>query len=199
MPLTNLLEDLIADLSEPDILWQAVAIAASIVLGWLLALTIRRLWLHGRTPEGGMLRTGVESFARVLSPLLVVALLYGSRLVLKAAHIHVNVVRVAIPLFTSLAVIRLAFYLLRRVFARRGELGAAFVTFEKIFALLVWLGVALYITGLWPDVHHYLNSIELPIGKHHPTVFAILQGGISVVILILLALWAGAALEEKLM
>lgn len=199
MPLTNLLEDLIADLSEPDILWQAVAIAASIVLGWLLALTIRRMWLHGRTPEGGMLRTGVESFARVLSPLLVVALLYGARLVLKESHVHVNVVRVAIPLFTSLAVIRLAFYLLRRVFGRRGELGAAFVTFEKIFALLVWLGVALYLTGLWPDVYRYLDHIYLPIGKHKPSLFDILQGGISVVILIMLALWAGAALEEKLM
>lgn len=199
MPFTNLLEDLIADLSEPDILWQAVAIASSIVLGWLLALGIRRLWLHGRAPEGGMLRTGVESFARVLSPLLVVALLYCSRLILPEFRIHVNVVRVAIPLFTSLAVIRLAFYLLRRVFARRGELGAAFVTFEKIFALLVWLGVAVYLTGLWPDVYRYLDHIYLPIGKHKPSLFDILQGGISVVILIMLALWAGAALEERLM
>lgn len=199
MPLSNLLSDLIGDLREPDILWQAVAIVLSAMLGWLLAVSVRRLWSRDTAGGGSALRLGVESFARVLSPLWVVALLYGAKFLLHAQHIHVNALRVAIPLFTSLAAIRLVFYLLHRAFARRGTLNPAFVTFEKVFALLVWAGVALYITGMWPDVYNYLDHIYIPVGKHKPSLFDILQGGISVVILIMLALWAGAALEEKLM
>jgi small-conductance mechanosensitive channel len=109
------------------------------------------------------------------------------------------VLRVALPLLGSLAVIRIAFYLLRRVFARRGPLGAAIVTFEKIFALLVWLAVALYITGLWPDLFQYLDNTTLPLGRHQVSLASILQAAVSVVLLLMLALWAGAALEERLM
>ena len=76
----------------------------------------------------------------------------------------------ALPLFISLALIRIAFYLLRRVFARHGPLGNALKTFEKVFALLVWLGVALYITGLWPDVLYFLENTKIPIGKHDPSL-----------------------------
>ena len=83
-----------------------------------------------------------------------------------ARYQHVNLLRVALPLFASFALIRIAFYLLRRVFARHGPVGAAILTFEKIFALLVWLAVALYITGLWPDIFHYLDNTLLPLGRH---------------------------------
>jgi small-conductance mechanosensitive channel len=199
MPLSNLLADLIGDLNAPGVMWQLVAIAASAVLGWGIARLVRSAWLHGREGDTGMRRLGVESFARVVAPLLVVGLLELAKYFLRKNHLNISVVRVAIPIFYSLAVIRLAFYLLRRVFARHGQLGAAFITFEKVFALLVWLGVALYITGLWPDVYAYLDAVEVRFGKNKVSVADILQGGVSVVVLLMLALWAGAALEERLM
>jgi small-conductance mechanosensitive channel len=106
---------------------------------------------------------------------------------------------VALPLVGSLAVIRFGFYLLRRVFARQGQVGAAILTFEKIFALLVWLAVALYITGLWPDLFDYLDQTKVPLGRHKESIASILQALVSVAVLLMLALWAGAALEERLM
>jgi small-conductance mechanosensitive channel len=199
MPLSNLLEDLIGDLTAPGVMWQAIAVVVCAGLGWLLARLIRNAWLHGREDGHRVLRLGVEGFGRVLAPLLVVGLLEIAKYILRKNHLNISVVRVAIPLFSSMAVIRLAFYLLRRVFARGGEVGAALINFEKLFALLVWLGVALYITGLWPDVYAYLDSIQLRIGKHRSSLAEILQGSASVVVLLMLALWAGAALEEKLM
>jgi small-conductance mechanosensitive channel len=198
MPLSDLLSDLLGDLRDPGLLWQAGAILACVVAGWGLARLIRGAYLHQRNGEGGVLRVGVESFARVLSPLLIVGLLALAKLVLARYH-HVNLLRVAMPIFASLAVIRLAFYLLRRVFARRGPVGAAILTFEKIFALAVWLAVALYITGLWPDVFQYLDENTLPLGRHKVSLATILQAVVSVVVLLMLALWAGTALEERLM
>ena len=198
MPLSNLLSDLIDDIRDPGILWQAGAIMACVAIGWGLARLIRNTYLRGRDGESGAMRIGVESFARVLGPLLIVALLAVAKALL-ARYQHVNVLRLALPLFASLAVIRLVFYLLRRVFARRGPVGAAVLTFEKIFALLVWLAVALYIPGLWPDIFQYLDGTTLPLGRHKVSLAAILQAAVSVVVLLMLALWAGAALEERLM
>jgi small-conductance mechanosensitive channel len=202
MQMSKMLSDLLADLREPGVLWQAGAIALSILVGWGLARFLRNRYvrqLSGRDDEGGAVRRiGVESFAKVLSPLMILALLALSRLVMARYH-HVNLLNVALPLFASFAVIRTAFYLLRRVFARHGPVGAAILTFEKIFALLVWLGVAAYILGLWPDIIHYLDTTQLPIGRNKVTLANMLQAAASVVVLLMLALWAGAALEERLM
>jgi small-conductance mechanosensitive channel len=197
MPLENLLADLLGDIRNPAILWQALAIVVCAALGWGLARLIHRSWLHDRD-DRGVLRIGMESFGRVLGPLLVVGLLALTQYVL-ASYQSVHLLQVALPLFTSLVVIRMAFYLLRRVFARHGRVGAALLTFEKIFALVVWLGVALYITGVWPDLVYLLEKTNLPLGKYSPSLLDLLQGAVSIVVLMMLALWAGAALEERLM
>ncbi|CUI05129.1 mechanosensitive ion channel [Massilia sp. P8910] len=198
MPLSNVLSDLIEDFDKPSFLYQAGAIAACIVFGWGLGYAIRRAWLRGRT-GGGVVQMGVESFSYVLSPLAVVGFLALARWLFASQRYNVHLLRLALPLFASLAVIRLAFYLMRRVFARHGPVGAAILTFEKIFAMLVWLAVALYIAGLWPDVFEFLDDTKLPLGKNKVSMAAILQAIVSVVVLLMLALWAGASLEERLM
>jgi small-conductance mechanosensitive channel len=203
MPLTSLIDDLLDDLSRPGMPWQVGSIAASIALGWLVAGLLQFWWRRRRAARGITApHIGMESLARVVAPLLVVGLLYLSSALLAGHRFHTNIVKVAIPVFWSLVVIRLAFYLLRRVFARHGQLGEAFVTFEKIFALVVWLAVALYITGMWPDIFDLLDSYQLKYGPKRTervSLFDILQGVASVAILMMLALWAGAALEERLM
>ncbi len=198
MPLAELLIGLPGDFHKPVILWQVAAILACTAAGWGLARLIHRAWLHSREDGSGVMRLGMQSFARVLGPLLIVALLGLAKLVM-AKYQSVQLLGVALPLFVSLAVIRVVFFLLRRVFARHGPLGAALQTFEKIFALVVWIGVSLYITGLWPDVLAFLESTFLPIGRHRVSLADLVQGAVSIVVLLMLALWAGAALEERLM
>ncbi|MFP5390210.1 MAG: mechanosensitive ion channel family protein [Gammaproteobacteria bacterium] len=197
MPIASLLTELVADFRRPAALWQAASIAAAIVLGWWLARMLRNAFVARR--NGGLVPPmSQHSFARVLSPLLVLAFMAIARYTL-ARFQPVPMLRVALPLAASFAVIRIAFFLLRRIFARHSPVGAAILTFEKIFAILVWLGVALYITGMWPDILDFLDDTLIPLGKHKVSLAAILQAAVSVVILLMLALWAGAALEERLM
>jgi small-conductance mechanosensitive channel len=198
MPLTDLLQDLLEDFRNPRILWQALAILGAVVFGLLLSHLLRRSLLRENESYGRIQRIGMEGFGRVLAPLLIAALMLGAKLALQRYQ-SVHLLRVALPLFTSMALIRLVFYMLRRIFSRRGQLGSALKTFEKILALIVWVGVALYLTGMWPDIVDFLDSKVLPIGKHKVTLLDIVQGAVSVVVLVMVALWAGAALEERLM
>ena len=199
MPLQQLLADLLGDINKPAILWQALAIVLCMAVGWGLARLMHQSWLASHQDQHtGLFGLGVGSFSRVLSPLLILGLLAASR-ALMARHQSVHLLDIAVPLASSFAVIRTVFYLLRRVFARRGPLGEALQTFEKIFALVVWLGVAMHITGVLPDVIKYFEKTELPIGSHRIVLADLVEGAVSIVVLMMLALWAGAALEERLM
>ena len=192
MPIQNLLTDLLDDIDKPEILWQAGIIVVCVLVGWLLARLVRA---NGT----GVVQMGVTNFGHVLTPALIATLIALSKLGAKQFLGNVNLLKVALPVFGSLALIRMAFYLLRGTVARRGAVGAALVTFEKIFSLLVWLGVALYLTGLWDDVFAFLDTTTLPLGKNQVALSTILQAAVSVVILLMLAMWAGALLEERLM
>ena len=199
MPLSNLLTELFDDIDKPVILWQAGIILVCMAVGWGLARLLRRAFASPQEGGGNVVQVGVAHFSYVLTPVLIASLIGIAKLVALPYLNNVKLLRVALPLVGSIAVIRMVFFLLRRAFARRGPLGAALVTFEKIISLLVWLALALYLTGLWVEVVDYLNVTKLPVGKHTVSLEAILQGAVSVVILLVLALWAGAALEERVM
>src|SRR5471032_1746949 len=65
--------------------------------------------------------------------------------------------------------------------------------------LLVWLAFVIYIAGLWDDIFAYLDSTVVPLGKYKVSIASILQAVVSVAVLLVMALWAGTALEERLM
>jgi small-conductance mechanosensitive channel len=194
---SSLLADLWEDLREPAILWQIVTLLACLGAGWVLARLLRGKF----TTRGSQLRfvrLGMESFARVLSPLLALTLIAVAVPVLGQWH-RVNLLRLSIPVVASFALIRLAFYILRRIFAKNGKGGTILVFTETIFAMVIWIGFALYITGLWPDLVAYLAQTTLPVGRNKVSILVILQAAASVLATLMLALWAGALLEERLM
>jgi len=105
----------------------------------------------------------------------------------------------ALPVIGSLALVRLVFYLLRRVFMRGGRAGGMLVGFETLFAMLVWLGLAVHLTGLWPDLIAYLERTSIPTGRHQTSLLVIIQAIASIGATLIVALWLGAVLEERLM
>ncbi|GAB2852809.1 mechanosensitive ion channel [Pseudoduganella ginsengisoli] len=200
-PLKNLISDLFNDMRDPGLLWQLAALVAAVLLGWLISSLLRArvtARVAEAAPESGIAHFGAESFSRVVGPLAVVAVLYGAQLMLGRWQ-KVHLLKVAVPIFLSLVLIRFAFVLLRRIFARQGQIGQTIRTFEKIFQLLVWAGMALYITGLWSELYLYLDQTLLPLGKHKVSIADVLGGAVSVALMLMLALWVGAVLEQRLM
>ncbi len=194
---SSLLIDFWSDLHDPGLLGQVATLVFCLSVGWAIARVVRhRLTAHD--VQLRVVRLGVESFSRVLSPLVSLALIAIAKPLL-AQYQHVNLLKVAIPLVGSFALIRLSFYVLHRIFVRGGKAGIFVLIFEKAFATLVWLGVALYITGWWPDLLQYLDDIVLPVGRHKVSLLTMLQAAASVLVTLVIALWAAATLEERLM
>jgi small-conductance mechanosensitive channel len=199
--LSTLWTDLWTDLGIPGLRWQLIAIVLCFALGWGIARVIRNL-LATREPEKNALRRlGVESFTRVVWPLLTWLLLAIAKAILERLDgvDGVDVLRVVMPLVASFALIRLAFYVMRRVFARGGKTNAFVLLFERSFASLVWIVVALHVTGVLPDIIEFLDDTFVPLGKHKVSIMTMLQAVVSVGVTLIIALWASAMIEERLM
>ena len=84
----------------------------------------------------------------------------------------------------------------RRIFAKSVDVTGAHLWMEKTFSSGVWIIAIMYYTGVLPDVIDFLDTNTLAIGRSKLSILEILQGLISVVITVLLALWASAALDS---
>jgi small-conductance mechanosensitive channel len=102
---------------------------------------------------------------------------------------------VAIPLFGALAGIRFAAYVLRVVFARVGWAENC----VRSIATLVWLAIALHLTGLLPGIVGWLSDVQFKAGTHSLSLWTLLTAGFWLIATLLGALWAGSALEARLM
>ncbi len=187
--LASLWREVFSDLHQPDLVWQLLAVAVCL----LLAKLGERL-IPGRQASGGRAwELGRGGLKRVAFPLLALVLVLLAR-PLAEQWIHVGVLSLALPLLSSLAVIRVVFYVLRLSFAEATWL----VQFERVFAALVWIVVALHITGLLPEVIDVLESVKFSTGKQKLTLWNMLQGLGAVLVAVLLALWLSSAIEARL-
>jgi len=196
--LSDFYEYLFGDLAPLELGRQAVVILACVLVGLGLSRWLRKLFTLSAA-EDSVVHIGVKSFVRVLSPLLILILLALARLVLLRLKLPVTLWQVMLPLMISQVAMRFVFYVLRRIFIKDLSAGAFLQLFEKVFAALVWLCVLLYITGLWPDLVDYLDTTMLPLGRHKTSLLTILQATASVLVTLIIALWAGAMLEDRLM
>lgn len=186
----NLLVNLLADLQQINVLWQVAALAASLGLAWWVTRLIRP-----RIGEAeGAWKIGAGGAQRALFPLTALLLVVIAKAVLKQWQ-SVHLLNVAIPLLLALAIIQVAVYMLRSIFAPSGRLA----NWERFISWTVWIVLALYLSGFLSEITEILDGMSFRVGKQRISVLLILQGIVSVAITILLALWAGSWLERRLM
>ena len=190
--------EVLADLQNERVLWQLAAIVLCVLAGWGIAALARRLLKEGDSRHQGLVERGMRPLSPVLGPLVALGLLALVRTALETS-ISVSLLRLAIALLGSFALIRVVFYVLRKVFARSGRVGNFLLLFERLFAVVVWLGLAVWLTGMWPAVLGFLEGTLVPLGRHRVSILTIIQGSLSVAVTLVLALWGGALLEERLM
>jgi small-conductance mechanosensitive channel len=195
--LSNLLADLFDDLHTTQVLWEFALVFACLGLGWFLSRVLTRVFA-ATDPESDLHRMRAKRFSHVLTPLLMLVLIIMVRPIFAKWH-HTHLMNLIVPLLGSLVLIRFGFYVLRRTFLTEGSIRNYLGVIEKVFAAMVWLGLILHYTGTWQDLLTALNDIELPIGRNKITLLSIIQATISILVTLVIAMWASTALEARLM
>ena len=186
-PALQLFNDLWSDIDEPNFIWQVLALICCLGVAYAVAH-----WWRGRHTEGaGRLS---DAGSRLAFPLTGMVLIGIARLALKP-FFHVNLLKLALPLLGSMALVRSVVFVLRQAFPRATWLTA----WERIIAAVVWGWLALYITDLAPYVVDALEQVDFAIGKQRIDLWMILHGLITVFLTVVLALWVAGLIEARLM
>ena len=184
-------QEIQADMSTSVVLWQAALIIASLVTAWLINGVLRN-YVMQHAPEHWKLAIG--SINRMLFPLSALIFVLLSQLILSGWQ-HTGLLRLAGRLLLAMAAIRLIVYLLRYLFSPGGWLKAL----ESVIAWSIWGTLALYLTGVWPQIMQSLADMRFNIGKNPVNLLLVLQALLTVIVTIFIALWLSRVLENKLM
>ncbi|MCK6392015.1 MAG: mechanosensitive ion channel [Azonexus sp.] len=183
----HLINTLLNDAHQPDFVWQMVAVAACVLWAFLIAR-----WWRGRHAAGqGRLN---EAGGRLAFPLIGM-LLTGIAIMGLKPFMAVNLLKLAMPLLGSMALVRGVVFVLRQAFPQATWLTA----WERIIAALVWGWLALYITDLAPFVIEALEQVHFTVGKQKMDLWMILHGALTVFLTVVFALWIAGVIEARLM
>ena len=189
----GLLLDLWADLHSVKILWQVGVLTTCAAVGWLLSRRYNRR-VFGHVPTDATQALSIGSMQRLLFPLSTLVLVLIAKSVLRYWQ-STHLLNVAAALLLAMALIRISVYVMRHTFAPSAWLRAS----ERWISWLAWIGVAIYLTGLWPFVRDALQDVDFAVGKQKFSLLLVLQGTLSIIATLLIVLWLGRLAETRLM
>ncbi|HEX6016502.1 MAG TPA: mechanosensitive ion channel domain-containing protein [Burkholderiaceae bacterium] len=176
-----------AGLTQASALTEAAVLAACLLLAWTLVRLAR-----GRSPSGIWL--GSRAIDGVAFPLLALLLVVIARAAL-ARWIPIGLLRLAVPILASLAIIRT----LARVLTASFPDSTAVQTLARTLAWLVWLGLALWVTDLLPMLIDAMEEVRWRIGGSTVSLLAMTQGALTALVALVAVLWLSALVEARLM
>ena len=195
----KMLDDLIRDAGGPGFFWQLLVLAGCLAVAWPLGRYVVHRLEARYASSSFSLRFAAASLERAMFPLAGWVLVMVARFALEPL-IPISVLRLAlVPLFgiTSLNVV---FYILRRVMSGSGQLHGMLLLVEKVLTTLVWIGMALYVLGVLSEVVAWMQDVRFSIGgKQKISLADTLMAGVWILLTVLVAMWFGSWLEERLM
>lgn len=193
----NLLNELWADLQQLTTWWQiGVALLCWIASYFVSQFLQRRLPINTNVSEADLVVA--QSFSNIRFPGVFWAFLLLGELSLSHWQ-TVQWLALLTLIVGSFALVRFGIYLSRRIFMRHREMSSVHLFIEKLFSSGVWIVAILYYIGVLQDIWTFMEQTSISIGRNPLSIADIFQALISVVITVLLALWASAALDKRLM
>lgn len=169
---------------------QLGVLAACIVVAWAICR-----WFGRDQPEDSIW-FGERVFDGLLFPLLALLLSELSRRsALSLGFEPALVLRIAVSVFVSLAVIRFFARVLRAVFPA----SAVARLVERTISWIAWIGAILWIVGLLPPVLAELDEITLAFGRTRVSLRTILNGLLSAGLVLVIALWISSTIEKRVL
>ncbi len=186
--MTELMQ-LLQDLRSPGVLPELGLLLLALSVAWMAS---RRL---GQGARADSVWFGRSTLDGLMFPLLSLVLAYGAKQAWLQHHAGASVLKVAMPILLSLAAIRL----MARVMAAVFPTSHGVRLIERGFSWIAWVIAVLWITGGLPVVLAELEAIHLSFGKTHLDLRTVLEGVLSSLLVLVLALWLSATIEHKLL
>ncbi len=169
---------------------QLGVLAACIAVAWAICK-----WFGRDQPEGSIW-FGERVFDGLLFPLLALLLAeFARRAALTLGFEPALVLRIAVSVFVSLAVIRFFARVLRAVFPA----SAIARLVERTISWIAWIGAILWIVGLLPPFLAELDEITLAFGRTRVSLRTILDGLLSAGLVLVIALWISSTIEKRIL
>lgn len=189
MSAKNLLLAALAELGNARWWWQLATIGASLLLAWLIAYTFDKHF--PRTAWRGEKSIALR---RVLFPLFFLILLLIGKSV-AAPWLPVALFNLAIPLALALFLIRGTSEILRFAFSPSGLISLI----ETTATWIVLIGLVLHLSGVHREVLTALDEMSLTFGKQRISLLLVLQGVVSMIVTVVIALWISRLIESRVM
>jgi small-conductance mechanosensitive channel len=190
-PIENLLLHLIEDSHNVPLMIQVGVLALAVLAGWAIVRFLRPRVAQLEGPWA----MGAAGLQKAGLPLAILACLWLMREILGLWQAELHLLNLAIPLLSALVVIRLVIHILRLTLKPSDALKA----WERTISWVIWVGVALHITGVLPRVRHALDMVAFDTGKHHFSLLTLFEALTVIVLAVILALWASQFIESRLM
>ena len=189
-------QELYTDVSTPVIFWQICIIFMSLGSAWLMNAVMLKALIKNSTAvnQYHVSELGLGGLKRMLFPLTSLLLVFIGQHILKHWQ-HTGLLRLTITLLIAMAVIRLSIYALRYIFAPSGWVKGL----EHFIGWSIWVILALHLSGLLPEIIHFLNETSFNVGKNELTLMLLIQALFTIFITLFGALWCSRLLENKLM
>jgi len=183
------LSQLVDDLLRPTAAIELVVLGGCLLLAWAVV----RVW-RGPVPIEGSIWFGRAVVDGLLFPLFALLCATLGRWAL-VGRVPLAVFKIVLPVLVSLVIIR---FTVRVVHAAFPASSFARIV-ERSVSWIAWIGVALWITGVLPLVLDALKGIQFKIGSTEVSLRGLLNGALTAVVVLVVALWISSALEERLL
>lgn len=183
------LKDLLASLTHAGALAELGVLCACLAVAWLIVRLVR-----GKVAPEGSIWFGKRIVDGVSFPLLALALAFAAKLAL-SGFVKPAVLKLAVPILLSLAVIRLSVRVLSATFPNTRWVRIV----ERSISWLAWLAVVFWVIGVLPLVLDAMDDLRWKIGSVHLSLRDMFEGLLSASLVMVLALWASAAIEKQLL
>lgn len=192
----QLQEYLIGAFSRPTGLLELGVLIVCVVLAALFARRINRSnQTATNAPFTAATHLGRAGVRRLAFPLAGLLLMVIAGRTLQAFGIREGFIALGIALLLAMAAIRTVVYILRITFAPSGWLAHS----ERFVAATVWVFLFLHLSNLLPEAIEALGSVSFTVADSPINLWQILKGAALVLVTVLIALWAGGLIEDRLM
>jgi small-conductance mechanosensitive channel len=185
------LEGWLAALARPAALMELGVLLMCVGLAWALTALLRR---GLGSINSASITFGKRIIDGVLFPLLLLCLAYAAQSML-SHWVPLAVYKLAIPVLTSLLVIRFGVKVLQAAFKDTPLVRML----ERSISWLAWLAMVLWVSGLLPLILEELDQITWKVGGSVLSVRNMIEGGLTACVVLIITLWISAAIEARLL